>query len=329
MGMRKLGTLMQLLIENGRSPATPAAVIHAASLPEQRTIVGTVADIAERASGLGMPALTIVGDVVALRDQLRWYDVQPLFGKRVLITRPLHQQRDIATMLRDEGAEPICVPAIRIAPPDDPGPLARAIGAPYRWIVFTSANGVSAFFDEVDRQGKDARVFGAARVCAIGPATAEALRARGIRADVVPDEFRGEGAAEAIIAADPDLDGARVLLARAAVAREALPDMLRARGALVDVVPAYSTLGPTDEDGARLRDAAATADVITFTSPSTVREVTRAVGPNVTATIACIGPVTADAAKEHGWPVHVVAADYTARGLVAALRDHFLSEVRP
>ncbi len=333
MGMRKLETLMQLLVEHGRSPDTPAAVVQWASLPRQRTVVGTVRDIAERAraAGLGLPALTIVGEVVALRETLRWYDTQPLFGVRVLVTRPAHQVDEVATLLRDEGADPICVPAIRILPPAERGPLERAVTSAhlYRWVVFTSANGVSAFFGEIDRQRRDARVLGSARVCAIGPATAEALLSRGVRADVIPDEFRGEGAAEAIVAADPDLDGARVLLPRAELAREALPRMLAERGARVDVVPAYRTAGPSDEDAIALRELVhhRRLDVLTFTSPSTVREVATALGEAAQDvhgfTVACIGPVTADAARERGWPVHVTPAEYTARGLVQALRAHF------
>ena len=197
-------------------------------------------------------------------------------------------------------------------------------------MVFTSANGVRAFFDEVARQGRDARVLGNARVCAIGPATADALRAHGIVADVIPEEFRGEGAALAIAETDPHLDGAAVLLPRAAVARDALPRMLSERGAKVDVVPAYETVGPSEDDAMALRDAIhrRLVDVLTFTSPSTVREVAAALGEHADAvasgfTVACIGPVTAEAARQRGWPVHVTPAEYTARGLVDALRTHF------
>ncbi|HEY8429271.1 MAG TPA: uroporphyrinogen-III C-methyltransferase [Sandaracinaceae bacterium] len=333
MGMRKLETLMEILMEHGRAPDTPVAVVQWASLPKQRTVVGTVRDIAARAraAGLGLPAITIVGEVVSLRETLRWYDTKPLFGTRVLVTRPAHQTDELSTMLRDEGADPICVPAIRILPPSDRAPLERAVAnaGAYRWVVFTSANGVAAFFDEVDRQDKDARVLGAARLCAIGPATAEALRARGLRADVVPSEYRGEGAALAIAERDPDLRGARVLLPRAEVAREALPAMLEARGAHVDVVPAYRTAGPSADDAIALRELVhhRRVDVLTFTSPSTVREVAGALGEAEDAvarfTVACIGPVTAEAARARGWPVHVTPTDYTARGLVEALRAHF------
>lgn len=333
MGMRRLPSLMQRLIAHGRSPDTPAAVVQWASLPQQRVVVGTVANIAERAraAGLGLPALTIVGDVVELRETLRWYDTQPLFGKRVLVTRPAHQSAELASLLRDHGAEPVCVPAIRIAPPEDPTPLRRAVAQAriYRWVVFTSKNGVDAFFGEVDRQGWDARVLGGARVCAIGPATSDALKVYGIRPDVVPEEYKGEDAAEAVLAADPDLAGGRVLLPRAAVARDALPRMLRSAGAEVDVVPAYRTLGPSKADAERLRELVHhhRIDVLTFTSPSTVREVATALGPHADAiasgfVIACIGPITADEARAQGWEVHVVPDEYTAPGLLDALVAH-------
>lgn len=332
MGMRKLPTLMQLLIEHGRDPDTPAAVVQNASLPKQRVVVGTVADIAQKArdAGLGLPALTIVGDVVELRSALRWYDAQPLFGKRVLVTRPAHQSEDFARMLRDEGAEPVLAPAIRIEPPPDPAPLRDAVAKMgYGWVVFTSANGVRRFFEEVEAQGKDARILGDSKLCAIGPATDATLREHGIRADVIPEEFKGEGAANAILDAG-DVSGVRILLPRAEVAREALPEMLREAGAEVDVVPAYRTLGASQDAAIAIRDAVhrKTVDVLTFTSPSTVREVANALGEHADAvtegfTIACIGPITGKACADRGWPVHVVPEDYTAEGLVDALREHF------
>lgn len=335
MGMRKLEALMALLLEHGRAPETPAAVVQWASLPKQRTIVGTVGDIARKAreAGIGLPALTIVGDVVGQRAKLRWYDRAPLFGLRVLVTRPAHQTEELRTRLRDEGADPICVPAIRIAPPADPKPLAEAVARAraYRWLVLTSVNTVRALFEEIDRQGLDARIFGAARIGCVGPVTAEALREHGLRADLVPEEYRGERVAEAIVAADPDLAGARIFLPRAEVAREVLPEMLEARGARVDVIPAYRTLGASEEDAFRLRDLVhrQKVDVLTFTSPSTVRSVAEALGEHEDAvsrfTIACIGPVTADAARARGWPVHVMPAEYTTTALVEALRQHFLA----
>ena len=329
MGLRKLGSLMELLVAHGRSADTPAAVIEAASTPRQRTVV------AEAEADLGMPALTVVGEVVTLRDALRWYDVQPLFGKRVLVTRPEERTGPFARMLRDEGAEPVCEPAIVIAPPADPSALTRAVAQAsiYDWIVFTSAAGVDAFFAEVASAGRDARVVGSARLACIGPATADALRLHGLRADVVPAEFRGEAAAEAILAAhanDADMRGARVLLPRAAVARDALPQALRAAGAQVDVVPAYQNQRPDQAAQHRLaaRVRGGEVDVVTLTSPSTLQSLCAALGDDAAEVlaervVAAIGPVTAAAAAERGVRVDVCATHYTAEGLLAALRDHF------
>jgi uroporphyrinogen III methyltransferase/synthase len=184
--------------------------------------VGTVGDIAQRAkdANLEMPALTIVGPVVALHEPLRWFEKLPLFGKRVLVTRPEGQGDEMAQLLRDAGAEPLELPAVQIAAAEDPGPLDAAVRnlAPYAWLLFTSSNGVRFFFAALAQAGLDARALGSAKVAAVGPATRAALAEHGIRADVMPEEHRGEGLAEAILARGPRA-GARVLLPRAAVAR--------------------------------------------------------------------------------------------------------------
>ncbi len=332
MGSRKLASLMDLLVEHGRAADTPAALVVRGSLPSQRVIegtVGTLASLAEAASP-GTPALTIVGDVVRLREELRWFDTKPLFGARVLVTRPEGSEASLVTMLRDRGADPVCVPAIAIAAPVDPAPLesaARALSS-YDWVLFTSANGVRALFAALDAVGLDARAFGRAKVLAIGPATAGALSARGIRADLVPREFRGEAAAEALIAAG-GVRGRRFLLPRAEVARDVLPDTLRAAGAHLDVVTAYRNVAPDDAKRARLealvRDRA--LDYVTFTAPSTVREVLAALGPGgvdalAALRVASIGPVTTEAAAKAGVRVDVTADPYTAEGLVLALEAH-------
>ncbi|MFW6050523.1 MAG: uroporphyrinogen-III C-methyltransferase [Myxococcota bacterium] len=335
MGLRKLEILMQLLVDHGRDAETPAAVVQWASLPRQRTVVGTVGDIAARVreAGIEMPALTIVGDAVRLREQLRWFDARPLFGRRVLVTRPVHQAGSLSQLLRDEGAEPVEAPTIRILPPEDAAALRRAVAslASYGWVVFTSKNGVEAFFGELARQGGDARRLGGARVIAIGPKTAQALEACGVRPDRVPDEYRGEAVADEVLA---DLGGApetaRVLVPRAREARAVLPERLRAAGARVDVVEAYRTVPPTDEDAARLRalfDEGA-LDVVTFTSSSTVRNLVDALGPGAAerigaVTVASIGPITTETARQLGLRVDVTAEQYTTADLVQALRDHF------
>ncbi len=335
MGARKLDSLMRMLVEHGRAPDCPAAVVQSASLPQQRTVVGTVADIAAkaRAAGIGMPALTVVGEVVRLRERLRWYDTKPLFGKRVLVTRATGQAGALASALRDAGAEPVELPAIRIEPPPDPSALASAVArlGAYAWVLFTSANGVDALFRELARVGRDARAFGTARVGAIGPGTDAALRARGIAADAMPAEQRGEAlAAEVLARHGGSLAGTSVLLPRAAVAREALPDLLRAAGARVDVVEAYRTHPPAEEDLARLRASLTDGglDVATFTSSSTVDNTVAALGPEAarllaSVTVASIGPITTETAHRHGLRVDITADDYSIAGLVAALERHF------
>lgn len=338
MGVRKLASLMQTLIENGRAPSCPAMVIQSASLPSQRTVVGTVESIARLASdaGIGMPALTIVGEVVGLRERLRWYDLQPLFGKRVLVPRASQQAASMAQLLRDAGAEPVTAPAIRIAPPEDPAALSIAVQHvdDYTWLAFTSANGVQAFFHELREQGGDGRRLGGVQVAAIGPATAAALREQGITPDVIAQEFVGEAVADAILARHgKSKEPLRVLLARAAVARDALPNRLRAAGAGVDVVAAYRTLPPLPEDAARLRSLITDGgvDVVTFTSSSTVEQTLAAVGDGAVAalaklTVACIGPITRDTAVARGIRVDVMADSYTTEGLIEALTQRFAKE---
>lgn len=334
MGLRKLESLMQLLVQHGRSPDTPVAVVQWASLPRQRTVVGTVSDIGARVrdAGIGMPALTIVGETVALRQSLRWYDTRPLFGRRVLVTRPVHQAGSLSELLRDAGAEPVEAPTIRIEPPADAAPLRQAVAelSSYDVVVVTSRNGVEALFDEIGRAGGDARRLGGARLCAIGPKTAEALAQHGVEADIVPHEYRGEAAAEAVLSELGDgVGGARVLLPRAAEAREVLPERLRAAGARVDVVEAYRTVPPGGEERARIRElfAEGSVDVVTLTSSSTARNLVDALGDDAPerlagVTVASIGPITTETAQSLGVEVDVTAERYTVAGLLDALQRH-------
>ncbi|MEY4515482.1 MAG: hypothetical protein RLZZ450_7604 [Pseudomonadota bacterium] len=333
MGLRKLDSLMERLVEHGRDPETPAAVVSNASLPSQRTVVGKVRDIAERAraAGLEMPALTIVGAVVGLHEQLCWFQRQPLFGKRVLITRPEGQSDEMAQLLRDAGADPLELPTVQIVPPTD-GEVLRAhvlSAGSYDWAIFTSVNGVEAFFAVLDREGRDARILGGVSVAAIGPATRSALAKRGVRADVMPSEYRGEAVADAIRAHDGQLIGKRILIARAEVAREVLPGMLREAGASVDVVSAYRTLPASPQRFAEISELLETGgiDAVAFTSSSTVERLVEGLGPRGPALlqnvqVAAIGPITASTAERLGLPAQVVADEYTAPGLVQALIAH-------
>jgi len=335
MGLRKLDSLMERLIEHGRAPDTPAAVVSNASLPTQRTVTGTLRTIGQRVreANLEMPALTIVGAVVSLHEPLRWFERLPLFGKRVLITRPKGQSDEMAQALRDLGADPLELPTVEIRPPSDPELLAAHVkrAGEYDWAVFTSVNGVASFFATCAREQLDTRVLGGVKVAAIGPATSAALALHGVRADVVPSEYRGEAVADAIRACDGELTHKRILITRAEVAREVMPRMLRDAGARVDVVPAYRTLAASPERFAQIRGllARGAIDIIAFTSSSTVERLVEGLGDGAAellrrTQVAAIGPITAETAARLGLPAQVVAQEYTAQGVVQALVEHAL-----
>ncbi len=332
MGMRKLDSLMRLLVEHGRPADTPAAVVQWASLPKQRTVVGTLADIHQRASdaGIGLPAITIVGDVVRLRDNLRWFDTKPLFGKRMLVTRAVQQAGSLAALLRDEGAQPILAPTIRIAAPADPGPLRDAATHLdcYDWILFTSVNSVDALFSSIRDQGLDLRALAGPKVCAIGVKTHEALRSRGIHADLVPEDARAEGVIGAL---SPLLgDRTRILLPRAEVAREILPDSLRDAGAEVDVVAAYRNLPPEGKEVERIRSLVdpAESEAALFTSSSTVQNLFDLLGEDAASRLNeldlfSIGPITTRTAERLGVRIAATSPEQTIESLVATVRAYY------
>jgi uroporphyrinogen III methyltransferase/synthase len=335
MGMRKLDSLMKLLIEHGRPADTPVAVVQWASLPKQRTVVGTLADIHERAAeaGLGLPALTIVGEVVRLRRNLRWFDSKPLFGKRVLVTRAVEQAGSLSTLLRDEGAQPLVAPTIRIAPPLDPGPLRDAVTHLdcYDWILFTSTNSVDALFSFLADANLDLRALAKAKVCAIGVKTRDALAAQGLRADLVPEDARAEGV---IAALRPQLGPrSRILLPRAEVAREILPDSLRDAGAEVDVVAAYRNLSPEPREVDRIRSLVdpGECDCVLFTSSSTVQNLVdllhEEAGKRLNALdLFSIGPITTQTAEHLGLRIAATSAEQTIEALVETLRAYYAPE---
>ncbi|HTU71709.1 MAG TPA: uroporphyrinogen-III C-methyltransferase [Candidatus Baltobacteraceae bacterium] len=328
MAMSNLGGICTRLMENGLARETPVAIIADGTRPTQRTLVGTLASVADDVarSGLGAPAVVVVGRAVELRNTLRWFDRGPLFGKRVLITRPAHQAHIFARALYARGVEPILASTIAIVRPDDAAPAHRAIDelAGYRWVVFTSQNGVDAFFERLAALDADARYIGATRVAAIGAKTAERLKAYGVRPDLVPAAFISEEIARALIEATHR--GERILIYRAQEARDVLPQMLEDAGREPHVVAAYKTIFDVDPEFAQ---KVARADVLAFTSASTVRgfaELLDGAAAAVEAArhklVACIGPVTAQAADELGLHVDVVADVYTTGGLLDALEAH-------
>ncbi|MCL5108726.1 MAG: uroporphyrinogen-III C-methyltransferase [Chloroflexi bacterium] len=332
MGVERLDAVAAELVRHGRPAATPAALVRWASRPEQETLVATLGDIGARAAEAGSqpPAVLVVGEVVRLRERLRWFDSLPLFGKRVLVTRTREQASALSALLAAKGARVWELPTIAIVPPASFEPAQRALDnlAEYDWVVFTSANGVERALDYLMMRGKDARVFANCLIAAIGPATAAALAQHGLRADYVPSDFVAEAVLAGLLARG--VAGKRVLLARAAQARVILAEGLRQAGADVDDVALYDTALPRDVDPEAVRLLREDAfDVITFTSSSTVRNFADLCSREhvqstlARATVACIGPITVRTAREAGLRVDVQASEYTVPGLVRSLEKHF------
>ena len=329
MGVGQLPEIAAKLIRHGRLPSTPAAVIRWGTRADQEVVTGTLADLPGKCQGMKPPALIVVGEVVALREKLRWFEAMPLAGKRILITRAREQASTFAQILEAAGAEVVEFPTIVFAPPESWAPLDEAIGRlrDYRWVIFTSSNGVRFFWERLQVAGCDIRDLAGATVCAIGPATAAALQALGIRADRVPAEFKAEGLIDALEA--ENLRGSRVLLARAAEAREVLPEELTRLGAQVDIVPAYRTVrSNVDAEVIRamLRDR--NIHAVTFTSSSTVKYFCDLIGEEAPGllqgvVVASIGPITAEMAARRGIASHVVPDKYTIPALAGALVRHF------
>ncbi len=336
MGVKNLPNICQQLVAHGKAPDTPAACVRWGTTSRQQTVSGTLADLADKVAQAGIkpPAVTIVGGVVGLRERLNWFERLPMFGKKVLVTRARKQASKLSTGLRAIGAEVVECPTIEIMPLPEPRQLewaARHAGD-YDWILFTSVNGVDPFFTALKNIGRDVRALCSVKIAAIGPATAQALSDMGLTCDVTARTFVAEGLLEAL--GEHNLAGKKVLIPRAAQARQVLPETLQDRGALVDVVAAYETMIPM---GSREKIAGAMEDgldVITFTASSTVRNMMRllddekrdqliAASQNDEITIASIGPVTSQTAREYGFKVHLEPDAYTIPDLIAALKAHF------
>jgi uroporphyrinogen III methyltransferase/synthase len=309
MGVRRLPAIAARLQAAGRAADEPAAVVERGTLPGQRTVVGTLATIAERADaeGIGAPAITVVGPVAGLREQLAWLERRPLHGRTVAVTRARAQASELAARLRDLGAAVVEAPAIRIRPLEVETPdLDR-----YDLICLTSPNGVRLLFERL----RDARALAGTVVAAIGPGTARALREQGVEADVVPHDFTAEGLLDAL----RELPVSRALVARASEARDVLPDTLRERGAEVDVLALYETVAESlDPDQLA---AARSADYVTFTSSSTVRFFLAAMDGSLEGRLVSIGPVTTETLREHGLEPHVEAERHDIDGVVAAILE--------
>jgi len=324
MGLTAFAEIARELVKHGRSAETPAMAVRWGTRPDQETLVGTLATLPALIvqSGMKPPATIVVGNVVRLREKLNWYERLPLFGKRIVVTRAKGQADALSARLRALGAGVVELPTIEIQPAHDYAPLDRAIAnlGSYDWLIFTSANGVRYFLERLDASSTDLRSLGA-RICAIGPATRAALEALHLKVDLVGKEYVAEGLLEAFAA--HRLAGKRVLLPRAAVARDLVPAELARRGALVDVVEAYRTVAPEQaaSQAAGIFGGARKPDCITFTSSSTVQNFVAAAGVAALegVAVASIGPITTRTARDLGIEVTVEAAVFSVGGLVEAI----------
>ncbi len=332
MGMGNLEKITGTLLEGGLGPDTPAAIIEQGTRAGQRVLTATLVELAARAEAESFkaPAVIVTGEVVTMRETLRWIEEKPLFGKRIVVSRARSQASNFAQKLEELGAEAIQVPVIKTVPPDDYSPLDRALDnlSGYSWVIFTSENGVKYFFARLKERGGDIRCMQNARICAIGPKTREALEDKGLQVDCVPKEYRAEAVVEQI--KDEISEGERILLPRADLARSVLPESLEKLGAMVDNVSCYRTIYG-EGDGQLLKNLLheGAVDMITFTSSSTVQNLTGMLGEAANnlfknVAIAAIGPITAATARDCGLTVAVEAENYTIDGLIEAIKAYYM-----
>ncbi len=343
MGIKNLQSITEKIIKYGRDPQTPVAVVRWASTSEQRTVVGNLENIAEivRINDIKPPSLVVIGEVVNLRDTINWYEKRPLFSKRVVVTRTRDQASELVDLLENYGAECLEYPTISLEPVASYEILDRALAEieTYHWLLFTSINAVDYFFKRLFDVGKDVRDLKGPKIAAVGRVTAEALVSRGVRADLLPQEFTGDGLAETLI--ETGVKGLRILVPRALKARETLPETLGSAGAEVTVAPVYQNVLPTSSAGEHLKEDLHRAlqeknvDMITFTSSSTVKNFMTLLDITTPdemqklmsgVAVATIGPITAKTAEEFGLHVDVQPAEYTIPGLVDSIVMHFTSQ---
>lgn len=329
MGVHNLPEISAALVDQGRGSTTPVAVIQWGTRALQQTVTGTLADIAAKAGEIEPPAVIVVGEVVSLRQELKWFERLPLFGKRIVATRTREQSRALRDALEESGAEVIEVPAIEIRDPQSWQKLDGAIGRleEFDYLLFTSANGVKKFLPRLQECGRDVRDLKGLQIGAIGPGTAAELAKTGIRVDFMPREFRAEGLIEYFKTID--LHGKAILIPRAKVARDILPVTLKEQGARVEVVECYETVQPRFARGELERILTPPPDAVTFTSSSTVTNFLQLLDEHQLRgilghmAIASIGPITSDTIRRNGLEVSIEAAESTIPGLVQALQNYF------
>jgi uroporphyrinogen III methyltransferase/synthase len=332
MGVTTLRSNMQRMIEHGRSPDTPVALVRWATTPCQHVLVGTLADIADKAEKCGFkpPAVTIVGEVVALREKLQWFDKRPLCGNKIIVTRAAEQAGEFSAKLAARGATVLECPTIRLVEPENWQLLDLAIRdlPDYDWLVLTSGNAVRYFFQRMDTLRLDARALAGCRICAVGPKTADEIRSFGIRPDLVPADYKAEGVVDEF--SRLDMHNTRVLFPRADKARDVIPRELKRMGAHVDSPVAYRNIFPERLPPETLFALEKrSVDCITFTSSSTVKNLAAMLGEELMldmlkgVAVASIGPITSKSCRDLGLKVDIEPQSYTLDSLADALEAHF------
>lgn len=327
MGIKNLPNIVSQLVKYGRSEDTPVAVIRWGTTTSQETVVGTLSNILEKAKNIKPPAITIVGEVVNLRDQLNWFETRPLFGKTIIVTRSRDQASEFSEQLTELGANVLEFPTIHITTPDDFSPLDNELKRldSTDWIIFTSVNGVDSFFNRISDLGGDIRDLKGVKICSIGPATTDRIKGYHVKVDCQPPKYVAESVVEVLKEAD-ELKGKRILMPRADIARSYLPEELQKIGAEVIDIVAYKTVVATNGDSSVLdKLKSGMVDIVTFTSSSTVRNFVKIVGKDNLSTFkekvqfASIGPITTETAEEMGIDISIKADEYTIPGLVKAI----------
>ena len=326
MGVKRIAEITALLLEKGADPQTPIALVRWGTTGRQQTLRGTLSTIAAQVAQTGFkaPAVAVIGEVVNLRDQLNWFETRPLFGKRIVVTRTRQQAGALSARLRELGADVDELPTIRIEPPQNLLEFGQLVqdAHSYSWLIFTSPNGVDAFFDLFFKIYRDAREIGGARIAAIGPATAERIRQYHLQVDLQPEKAVAEAIVEAF-KEECSVENEKILIIRPETARDVLATRLTKMGAIVDEAIAYRTLPETGGAGAaRFRELG--ADLITFTSASTVENfmaLELPLPPHLKT--ASIGPITSQAMRDHGLRVDIEAQRHDIEGLVEAIRAFY------
>ena len=327
MGIKNLPNIVNQLVKHGRSADTPVAVIRWGTTTHQETVTGTLSTIVEIAKDIKPPAITIVGEVVNLRDQLNWFESRPLFGKTIIVTRSRDQASVFSDQLIELGANVLEYPTINITDPDDFGPLDRELEnlGSTDWLIFTSVNGVDAFFNRIFELGRDVRDLTGVKICSIGPSTTERIKGFHVSIDCQPPKYVAESVVEALKKVE-EIKGKRFLMPRTDIARSYVPEELRKLGAEVSDIVAYKTVLATDGDNIvldKLKDGE--VDIVTFTSASTVKNFVKIIGEdNLSAfknnvQFASIGPITNESAEEMDIDISIKAEEYTIPGLVQAI----------